>query len=298
MIRSMTGYSSVRESIADSVVTLEIKTLNNKGYDLHFHASRSLSMLEIPFRERIQQIMRRGRVEVYLRSNGALLPKNKIKVNLDMAKEYMKSAEILSQAMNIEFKPSAELFFNLEGIIEVEEAAQLTEEASALIDNLLNRALDDIVLMKCSEGERLYQELFSILDRIALLIDEIGDLRATVMDEFREKMMARIDEWKQQLELDPNRIIQEVAFYTDRSDIQEEAVRMQSHIQQFRDILNENKPDQPYKPVGRRLDFLCQEMFREVNTIGSKSSAMDIVRHVLDLKSAIEQLREQVQNVE
>ena len=167
-----------------------------------------------------------------------------------------------------------------------------------MIVGLVRRATEGLLEMKKAEGARLHQELENLLHRMETHNTTIAQLRNVVIDEYRDKLLARIAEWKETLELDPNRVMQEVAFFADRSDIQEETVRLKSHIQQFRDILQENHSQENYTAVGRRLDFLCQEMFREVNTIGSKSTSTEITRTVLDMKGTIEQVREQVQNIE
>jgi len=300
MIRSMTGYCSVREQIGEAAVTLEIKALNHKGYDVHYHSPRALAMMEVPLRERLQKSLCRGRIEVFLRASGALFSTTAIEANVDAARSYCQAAETIAKALNLEFRPSLEMFFRLDGVFEAIEPERSESEDWKLIENLVERAICELLEMKSSEGERMKIELESILQRIEQWNREIQEHRKTVMDEFREKMLARIAEWNQSLplDLDPGRVLQEVAFYTDRSDIQEETARLQSHIDQFKDLLREGRADQPYKAVGRRLDFLCQEMFRESNTIGSKSTSMEIIRPTLEIKSAIEQLREQVQNIE
>ncbi len=300
MIRSMTGYSSVREQVGEAIVSLEIKALNHKGYDVHFHSSRALSMLETPFRERLQKSLRRGRIEVYLRSNGSLFHKETILPNLDAAQQYYEAAHEIANHLGLDYTPKIEAFFQLDGIFELEESEQAPDEAWSMIEPLVERAIDGLQDMKKNEGERLQTELVSILERMSTLNEEIQNSRESIMEDYREKLLTRIHEWKQsaEMEFDENRIIQEVVFYTDRSDIQEETVRLRSHIEQFHELLKENQPGQNYKAIGRRLDFLCQEMVRETNTIGSKSSSMEIIHRVLELKSAVEQLREQVQNVE
>jgi uncharacterized protein (TIGR00255 family) len=298
MIRSMTGYCSLHEKIGDANVSLEIKTLNHRGYDVHYHSSRILGMLEVPIREMIQQTIRRGRVEIFLRCNGGLLAQDMVRPNVEMARRYLDAAQTISNELNMEFHPRIDFLLNQTGVLETDEPELELEHTWELMKGLTERAIASLMEMKKNEGARLKTELESILNRIQVLNDEVRAQRDTVNEEYREKILTRIGEWKTQLELDPNRVLQEVAFYTDRSDIQEEISRLQSHIEQFREILNSNGRDQSYNAVGRRLDFLCQEMFREVNTIGSKSTSIEIVRRVLDLKGAAEQLREQVQNVE
>lgn len=298
MIRSMTGYSSVREQIGDAIVSLEIKGLNHRTYDVHYHSSRSLAMLEVPIREYIQNNIRRGRIEIYLRVHGGLFPQDQVRPNIEIAKHYLEAAKEIATQLNLTFQPSVDFLLDQSGVLELEEPDLNPKQAWELLEPLVDRAIKTMIDMKLNEGARLKTELISILNRIAESNRDIMNLRGLVMDEYREKMLARIDEWRNSMDLDHNRVLQEVAFYTDRSDIQEETIRLDSHVQQFREIIDSNDETGGYIAVGRRLDFLCQEMFREANTIGSKSSTIEIIRLVLDLKSSIEQLREQVQNVE
>jgi len=153
--------------------------------------------------------------------------------------------------------------------------------------------------MKIREGANLAKELLHGIEEIERLTREILGCREQVLTEYRQKISDRIKEWLDRVELDESRMVQELAFYADRSDIQEECVRLLSHVGQFHALLDENTADtENYTAVGRRMDFLCQEMFREANTAGAKSSSMEVVERVLHLKGQIDRLREQVQNVE
>ncbi|MDX9752950.1 MAG: YicC/YloC family endoribonuclease [bacterium] len=298
MIRSMTGYASNREQINDAMVTLEIKTLNHKGFDFHYHSSRTFSMLEIQMREECQQHLRRGRIEIFFRSNKPIASEEIIRPNLAVAKQYLDAAALLTQEFNLSGQISVQNLMTLDDVLDSEETESSPEECWNLTHALITRSFQDLLGMKQNEGARLKIELESLLDKLEEADLKVDSLRDTAILEYREKLLNRIKEWEVQMDLDENRIIQEVAFFCDRADIQEETVRLKSHIEQFREILNENTGDASYQAVGRRLDFLCQEMFREVNTIGSKSSSLEIVRQVLNMKGIIEQIREQVQNIE
>lgn len=298
MIRSMTGYCSVREHLGDTVVSLEIKALNHKSFDLHYHSSRMLTMLEIPFRELVQKSIRRGRIEIYLRTSKPLVPEETIQANAETAKAYLKAAEVLASDLGMPYQPTMDSLLKVEGVLQTADVQVPFEESWNMLQSLIQSALESLMEMKWSEGGRLKNELESLLTRIEEITHEIANRREIVVQEYREKLYGRIQEWNISVDLDPNRVMQEVAFYVDRSDIKEETVRLHSHIQQFREILGENVSVENYSAVGRRLDFLCQELFREANTIGSKSSSIEIVRLALEIKGIIEQLREQVQNVE
>lgn len=298
MIRSMTGYSSVRETIGEALVSFEIKTLNHRNQDLHFHSPRSLSMLESPIRDRILKKVRRGRIEIYLRVIGSMSPQETICVNLPTAKAYINAAQKLADELNLQFQPKIENILIFDGVLEMDDSHGSADECWPLLQGVVEKAVDRLLTMKLDEGARLHEEFNSQISELESITESIEPLRNQVINEYRDKLLARIQDWDAAPELDPNRVAQEVAFFVDRSDIQEETVRLKSHIKQFRDILNENKLDAEYTAIGRRLDFLCQELFREANTIGSKSASLEVTQRTLRLKTIIEQVREQVQNVE
>lgn len=298
MIRSMTGYCSIRETLDDSTFTMDIKTLNNKGFDFHFHAPRSLSMLEIRIRDYVKDRIPRGRIEFLMRGNRLFLDEKTIMANTETAKQYHDAAKAVAADLQIHFDPKIETFLTLNGVLESEETICTMDEAWERLRGFVDKALDGVVQLRTTEGNALESELNQLLAKIETLGKEIAELRPKILDELRQKLLDRIDEWKQKVEMDENRVIQEVALLSDRSDIQEELVRLSGHISQFRDAMNENNGKGKYHPVGRRLDFLCQEMFREINTIGSKCSNLEISKRVIQLKTTADQLREQVQNVE
>lgn len=297
MIRSMTGFSSIRETLDDALFTLDIKTLNNKGFDFHFHAPRSLSMLEIKIRDYIKQRIPRGRVEFMMRGNRLFLNEKTIIANTETAKHYYDAAKEIAESMQIQYDPKVETFLTMNGVLETEESICTMDEAWERMREFVDKVLDGVVQLQTAEGSALESELHQLLEKIEELAVQIEELRPTILDELRQKLIDRIEDWKQKIEMDENRVIQEVAILGDRADIQEELVRLSGHISQFRDAFQENKGEGKYHPVGRRLDFLCQEMFREINTIGSKCSNLEISKRVIQLKTTADQLREQVQNV-
>lgn len=298
MIRSMTGYCSLRETIDDSPVLMEIKTLNHKGFDFHFYASRSISMLEMPMREFVRARISRGRIEVYIKGGRLFMAGETIRPNFDAARQYLDAARSLSAELDLPHEPSVNDLLTKNGVLEIEDESLPMDECWKRLQDLAGGAVNEVLSMKVREGRSLESELNRRLDQVERLRGEIAELRPSVIGEYREKLLERVREWSEKIELDESRVMQEIALYTDRSDIQEELVRLESHIVHFREAMEQNRPDAEYAPIGRRLDFLCQEMFREVNTIGSKSSSMDIGYRVVDLKTAVEQIREQVQNIE
>ncbi len=298
MIRSMTGYSSVRRELSDLRLKIELKTLNHRTFDLRYHSSRSLSLMEAPIRDRLQSVMPRGRIEIVLRGEASQDSRVQINTNPELAERYAESLSAIAKVLPETGKIRLEHVISLPGVFEIEESDIDYEQISNPVMELLDEAVNQTLDMRRDEGRNLDAELRSILDRIADLSLSIEDKRPEVLASMREKLLERIDEWNLQVQIDEQRIAQEVVLLADRSDIREETARMQSHIEQFKALLDNCGDSDDYAPVGRRLDFLCQEMFREVNTMGSKSQAVSITNLVLELKSCVDQLREQVQNVE
>ena len=299
MIRSMTGYASVRHEIGTGHIHFEIKSLNHRGFDIHYHSSRALAMLEVPTREVIQKSIKRGRIEVYMKGECRAEGDVSVKANPTLAMRYLESMTALQEKLPDMGGIRMEFLLNLPGVFEIEDeivsADELWESASLVVD----RGIAGLIDMKTREGENLEKELLKGLAEVEAITKEISSCREDVLAEYRQKITERIGEWLEKIEPDESRLIQEIAFYADRSDIREECVRLLSHVDQFRGLLEENQPDSgKYKAVGRRMDFLCQELFREANTTGSKSSSMAIIERVLRLKGQIDRLREQVQNVE
>jgi uncharacterized protein (TIGR00255 family) len=299
MIRSMTGYASVRSEVGSSFPRCEIKSLNHRGFDFHFYSSRSLAMLEVPARELIQKQIKRGRTEIYLRGEPQPGMETMVTVRPDLAARYLQSITAVQQRFPQLGSVGVEFLLNLPGVFEIEEPVLSPEDLWHSLRGVVEQGLAELIAMKMREGENLKRELIQVLSEVESLSMEISGARDAVLREYREKMTERVREWLHDIQLDEGRVIQEIAYYADRSDIQEECVRMSSHVDQFRALLEENQaqPD-TYIAVGRRMDFLCQEMFREANTMGSKSSSTEVIQRVLRLKGQIDRLREQVQNVE
>lgn len=295
MIRSMTGYSSLQRQLPDMWLGLDIKTLNHRSFDLRFHSARSMAMMEVPIRERLKAALHRGRVEVYLRGEAKFDSQVQIASNPNLARRYADAVLSIQEAVPEIASFPTDSLLNMPGVLEVTEPEIDTEEIRGPVLELLEDCLQQTLEMRRREGEHLNTELRRILGKIRELNAEIESHRSEILAAYREKLLERVEEWREEMSLDEHRVVQEVALLADRSDIREETARLDSHLDQFVAILDDGDGD---TPAGRRLDFLCQEMFREVNTMGSKSQALDITQVALALKSRVDQLREQVQNVE
>lgn len=290
-MQSMTGYGRARACRDGREITIELKTVNHRFLDLSFRIPKNLAFLEDPLRSRINASgLRRGHVDVFV--TYANTRTDAREVRLDGA-----LLEAFSQALadaQVALKPygrmmSAAEVLTLSGALSIAQAEEDAEAVTELAAEAFDAALDKLMDMRAQEGEHLGADLLGNLEELSALVRGIADRAPEVPREYRQRLMARLEEW--QVNADPQRVAQEVALMADHCAIDEELSRLQSHIAQFRSSV-ENGTE-----VGRKLDFLLQEMNREINTIGSKASDAEIAGCVVSAKCVVEKLREQVQNV-
>ncbi len=290
-MQSMTGYGRARACRDGREITIELKTVNHRFLDLSFRIPKNLAFLEDPLRSRINASgLRRGHVDVFV--TYANTRTDAREVRLDGA-----LLEAFSQALadaQVALKPygrmmSAAEVLTLSGALSIAQAEEDAEAVTELAAEAFDAALDKLMDMRALEGEHLGADLLGNLEELSALVRGIAARAPEVPREYRQRLMARLEEW--QVNADPQRVAQEVALMADHCAIDEELSRLQSHIAQFRSSV-ENGTE-----VGRKLDFLLQEMNREINTIGSKASDAEISGCVVNAKCVVEKLREQVQNV-
>ena len=290
-MQSMTGYGRARSCRDGREITIELKTVNHRFLDLSFRIPKNLAFLEDPLRSRINASgLRRGHVDVFV--TYANTRTDAREVRLDGA-----LLEAFSQALadaQVALKPygrmmSAAEVLTLSGALSIAQAEEDAEAVTELAAEAFDAALDKLMDMRALEGEHLGADLLGNLEELSALVRGIADRAPEVPREYRQRLMTRLEEW--QVNADPQRVAQEVALMADHCAIDEELSRLQSHIAQFRSSV-ENGTE-----VGRKLDFLLQEMNREINTIGSKASDAEIAGCVVSAKCVVEKLREQVQNV-
>lgn len=290
-MQSMTGYGRARACRDGREITIELKTVNHRFLDLSFRIPKNLAFLEDPLRSRINASgLRRGHVDVFV--TYANTRTDAREVRLDGA-----LLEAFSQALadaQVALKPygrmmSAAEVLTLSGALSIAQAEEDAEAVTELAAEAFDAALDKLMDMRAQEGEHLGADLLGNLEELSALVLGIADRAPEVPREYRQRLMTRLEEW--QVNADPQRVAQEVALMADHCAIDEELSRLQSHIAQFRSSV-ENGTE-----VGRKLDFLLQEMNREINTIGSKASDAEISGCVVNAKCVVEKLREQVQNV-
>ncbi|HWJ02463.1 MAG TPA: YicC/YloC family endoribonuclease [Verrucomicrobiae bacterium] len=292
MVNSMTGYGRGEGEGAGKLLTVELKSVNHRYLETFIRLPRQYNPLEEKIKRVIQEKVSRGRVEVFCNFKESGDIKRNIKVDKDLALSYDKALGDLAQSLGISHVPDAYKLITLPEVISLEEKEEDLEEIWEVCRQALSQALEAFVLMRKQEGGRLKEDLIHRIEKIAHRIKDIEARQPQVIEEYHDKLKQRISELLAEVPLDENRLANEVAIFADRTSITEELVRLDSHLVQFKASLNLKEP------VGRKLDFLTQELNREINTIGSKANDLEIGKIVVEVKSEIEKIREQVQNLE
>ena len=293
MVKSMTGYGRAEEKTAGGTITVEVRSVNNRYLDCSVRIPRLYLFAEEGLKSRVQDTISRGKVDVFVTLDSAGAEQVKVTVNQPAADAYYAALKGLAAAYGLEERDiTVSLLSRFPEVLVAEKVEADAEETAREIGAVLDRALADFDQMRAREGERLRED---ILARAAAIEDMVGQVEARspqTVAEYRAKLEARMQEVLSNTQLDPARILTEAAIFADKVAVDEETVRLRSHIGQLRELLSRGGP------VGRKLDFLIQEFNREANTIGSKCSDLDIARQVVDIKAEIEKIREQVQNIE
>ncbi|MDO7786199.1 YicC/YloC family endoribonuclease [Desulforamulus aquiferis] len=293
MIRSMTGYGRGEACTDGRRFTVELKSVNNRFCEVILRQPRVLTQIEDKIKRRIQDKVNRGRVDGYIsiEETGEVTPT--VKVDKALAVAYHNSMEELMADLSITDKIAIKDLISLPNVISLEQPEEDIEKWYPAVEQACVEALTGLLSMRENEGARLKQDILQRADQIRdLILGQVAERAPLVVQEHREKLSQRLAEWLDSGVIDESRLAAEVAIFTDRADISEEIVRLASHLEQLGQILGEGGP------VGRKLDFLVQEMNREINTIGSKANDLVITNSVVNAKSELEKIREQVQNIE
>ena len=293
MIRSMTGFGRSINTFTDRRYTVEIKTVNHRYNDTSIRMPRYMIGLEDKLRKLISENVSRGKIDVFINIENLSDDNQSVRIDESLAGSYIEEMRKLISKYNLSNDITATSVLKLPDVInysnEIDEEEywkELFETTSSAI-NALNTA-------RSKEGENLKVDLLNRLSEITPQIDFMKDRSAGLVDEYRKKLEARLDELNAKGIVDEARLGAELVLFADKSSICEEITRLNSHIKSFKDILNSGDD----KPIGKKLDFILQEMNREINTIGSKANCLDITNAVVFVKNEIENIREQVQNIE
>jgi uncharacterized protein (TIGR00255 family) len=292
MLRSMTGFGSGTASAGSESLTVEVKSVNHKFCEVKTRLPRELNALEGTLQKFVKDRVARGAVDVSIRRATRTATGVVPTVDLALASEYRRAWSELAKALELPDTPSVRDIAQQLNVIRLEEPQLPVEEAGKAAEAALAQALEALRAMREKEGKALHADLEARLKLVAQWVDEVKTLAPQAIDSYRARLSERIAEFTKGVAVDPQRLAQEVAFFAERTDVAEEMTRLDSHLVQFRTLLVSPEPS------GRKMDFLVQEMHREVNTTGSKSQHPEISNRVMLLKAELERIREQVQNVE
>ncbi len=293
MIKSMTGFGRGESSDGVHSFSVEIKTVNHRYNDIIVKMPKYLLFLEEKVKKLIKEYLNRGRVEVYINLEYLTDSNIEVNVNIPLALAYKRELENLINQLEIGDDISLNHLLTLPEVIKTERKDVDEDVVWGCLSQALEIALENVVNMRKKEGIELKKDIEIQLRKLENLIDKIEKRAPQVVMEYKEKLKERISElMDEDTDLDEERLNFEVVLFADKSDINEEVVRFKSHIKQFYMSLEQDEA------VGRKLDFLIQEMNREVNTIGSKANDLEIINDVMDIKAQLEKIREQVQNIE
>jgi len=293
MIKSMTGYGRARQELHKRDITVEVRSVNNRYLDCTVKMPRMYAFAEDAVKKHVQQAVSRGKVDVFITVDATAADVVKVAVNRELAAQYAAALGELSDVCGTaDYRPAPETLARFPDVLTVTKADEDLETVSADLCAVLDEALAAYNDMRAVEGQKLAEDISNRLDAIERYTGQVEMRSPETVAEYRAKLTARMEEVLQSTTVDEQRILMEAAIYADKVAVDEETVRLRSHLSQLDHMLAQEGP------VGRKLDFLIQEFNREANTIGSKCSDIEIARHVVDIKAEIEKIREQIQNME
>jgi len=292
MVRSMTGYGKGFAENENARVTIEMKSVNHRYLDLNIKLPKKLNFLESLIRNKISESIFRGKVDVFITLNEHSDACYKVSINDIIAKEYFDSISAMATKLGIDNDLKASNIVRLPDVIELEETDSDEDELKSLVLSALSDCINQFIDARIAEGARLEEDLIAKMDEMLVLVDKLEKRSPVIIEEYKTRLTAKIHELLEDNHIDESRIAQEVTMYADKVCIDEEMVRLKSHVAETRSVFELDKE------VGRKLDFLAQELNREANTILSKSTDVEIADIGITLKTLIEKVREQIQNIE
>ena len=296
MIRSMTGFGRASFRVGNAAYDVEIRSVNHRYLDARVRLPRLLATLESALRESAARVFARGKVDISVVVPEGGAPEPALEIDLDVARAYAEAASTLSDGDGVKGPLEVGTLLTLPGVTRFENPTVSVEDVQRELFGAVEEALQATDRMRATEGAALERELLERIETVLGIVEFLAERADTVQSAVRERLRKRAAQLTQETGLvDEARLHQEIVIAADRMDVMEEIVRLRSHVAQFREIVASGGPG---KPVGRRLDFLMQELGREVNTIGSKGGDAPIAHQVVELKTQLERIREQVQNVE
>ena len=292
MIKSMTGYGRAREMRNKRDITVEVRSVNNRYLDCTVKMPRMYTFAEDAIKQRVQKAVSRGKVDVFITVDASAADVAKVSVNRELAAGYVAALNELAEVCGMEPHVTPESLARFPDVLTVTKADEDLETVSDDLCAVLDAALEAYNAMRAIEGGKLAEDIGNRLTNIENYTSQVEARSPETVSEYRQKLTNRMQEVLQNTNIDEQRILTEAAIYADKVAVDEETVRLRSHVAQLRTMLVSDEP------MGRKMDFLIQEVNRESNTIGSKCSDVSIAQVVVGLKAEVEKMREQVQNVE
>ena len=292
MVKSMTGYGRARQTLHGRDITVEVRSVNNRYLDCTVKVPRTYIFAEDAVKSRVQKAVSRGKVDVFITIDATAADETVVAVNEPLARGYYEALTKIRDMFSLEGELTAAVLAKFPDVLSVTKAEEDLESVAGDICAVLDEALEAYNAMRAVEGVKLCEDIAGRVTTIETVVGKVEERSPQTVAAYREKLTARMQEVLQSTTIDESRILTEAAIFADKIAVDEETVRLRSHIAQLRAML---KSDQP---VGRKLDFLIQEVNRECNTIGSKCNDLTIAQDVVNMKAEVEKIREQVQNIE
>lgn len=293
MIKSMTGYGRARLELHRRDITVEVRSVNNRYLDCTVKMPRMYAFVEEAVKQRVQKAVSRGKVDVFITVDASAADVAKVVVNRELAAQYAAALNTLAEVCGpTAYRVTPDQLARFPDVLTVTKADEDLETVSEDLCAVLEEALIAYNAMRATEGHKLAEDIGNRLDNILTYTAQVEARSPETVSEYRRKLTARMQEVLQSTAVDEQRILTEAAVYADKVAVDEETVRLRSHVSQLRTMLESDEP------MGRKMDFLIQEVNRESNTIGSKCNDVEIAQVVVGLKAEVEKMREQVQNVE
>ena len=291
MIKSMTGYGKSSLSINSREYQVEIKTVNHKYIDTNIRIPRVISYLEEEVRKTIASKFKRGKVDISISFENYSKEGNDIRINTELAKMYINNLKKLAEEENLSADIQVTDITKMPDVLVIKNDLDeniIKEE----LRQVLNDAIEQVLVMREKEGIKISEDILNKISQIEVKVEEIFGLSTGLIEEYVVKLEARVKEILKTEEIDKSRLMQEIVIYADKCSVEEEITRMRSHILQLKELIKTNEP------TGKKMDFIIQEMNRETNTIGSKANNLEITNRIVTIKTILEDIREQIQNIE
>lgn len=292
MIKSMTGFGRAQETVDGMTVTVELKSVNHRYFEFTAKVPRTYGFLEEKLKSFLNARVSRGKMECYVSIENLEESDMEVVVNPSLAKGYVDALRTLSETFGLKEDYSAISIAKFPDVLTLRKAPADEEKIWNAVQKVTELAVECFVTMRETEGEKLRADILSKADTILEHVAFVESRSPQTVREYHEKLRQRMEELLENTQVDEQRLLTEAAIFADKVAVDEETVRLRSHISQLREFLNADEP------IGRKLDFLVQEMNRESNTIGSKAQDVEIAKRVIAIKAEVEKIREQVQNIE